>query len=283
MLASRVRSVTLQKMSSAIVLGRSMSSVPAARRLDGRVAVVTASTEGIGYAIARRLGQEGAKVVISSRKKDNVDKVVQTLKDEGLSVTGIVCHVGKAEDRKSLIAKTVAAHGGIDILVSNAAVNPIFGSMLETTEDAWDKIFDINIKSAFFLAKEAMPHMGTGGRKGGSVVFVSSIAGFAPFEALGAYSVSKTALFGLTKALSREVGARNIRVNCIAPGIIKTKFSEALWTNKAILEKTLEDVPLNRLGSAEDCAGTVSFLASDDAAYVTGETIVTAGGMQSRL
>ncbi|CAH1269487.1 DHRS2 [Branchiostoma lanceolatum] len=250
-------------------------------KLAGKVAVVTASTDGIGLAIARRLGQDGAKVIISSRKEKNVQRAVQELQGENLDVTGMVCHVGKAEDRKNLIQHAVDKYGGLDILVSNAAANPAFGPMMDTTEAAWDKIFDTNVKAAFFLAKDAVPHMEK--RGGGSIIFVGSTAGYKPNELLGPYSVSKTALLGLVKAMAPQCGRLNIRVNGIAPGIIKTRFSEAIWKNEGPLKEQLLQIPLSRLGEPEDCAGPVSFLCSDDAAYITGETIIMSGGMVSRL
>jgi len=191
-----------------------------------------------------------------------------------------VCNVDTSEARAKLIASAVAKFGRIDILVSNVAVNPTFGEMLETTDEkTWDKIFDVNVKSHFFLIKEAVPHM----PKGSSITLVSSYAGFTPNPFLGAYSVSKTALLGLTKVLSHTLGARGIRINCIAPGLIKTKFSSALWKTDGVSEKHVEGQPIKRLGEPEDCAGAVSFFASSSASYVTGETMVIGGGLQSRL
>ncbi|XP_065913071.1 dehydrogenase/reductase SDR family member 4-like [Dysidea avara] len=250
-------------------------------RLDGRVAIVTASTEGIGFAIARKLGLDGATVMVSSRKQQNVDKAVEKLKEDNINVAGMVCHVGKEEDRKQLIQETVDKFGKLDILVSNAAVNPIFGPIMEATEKAWDKIFDVNVKASFLLAKEAYPHLKNS--HNGSIVFVSSVGGFVPLSGLGAYSVSKTALFGLTRALSVELGVENIRVNCLAPGIIKTHFSSAIWTSEAATERIVDTLSIKRLGQPEDCGGTVSFLCSDDASYITGEIILVTGGMQARL
>ncbi|XP_071785454.1 dehydrogenase/reductase SDR family member 4-like [Asterias amurensis] len=260
---------------------RNMASASVCKRLIGKVAVVTASTDGIGFAIAKRLGNEGAHVVISSRKQKNVDSALEQLKADKLSVSGMVCHVGKAEHRANLVSQTVAEYGGIDILVSNAAVNPVFGPMLQTTEEQWDKIFDINVKAAFLLIKECVPHMKD--RKGSSITIVSSVGGFQPFSLLGPYSVSKTALLGMTKALASDCGPMGIRVNCIAPGIIKTRFSEALWTNEAALEQTLVTSAIKRAGEPDECAGTVAFLSSDDASYITGENILITGGGQSRL
>eukprot|EP00455_Lapot_gusevi_P026301 TRINITY_DN2776_c0_g1_i3.p1 TRINITY_DN2776_c0_g1~~TRINITY_DN2776_c0_g1_i3.p1 ORF type:complete len:254 (+),score=80.11 TRINITY_DN2776_c0_g1_i3:68-829(+) len=251
-----------------------------AKRLTNKVAVVTGSTDGIGFAIAERFASEGAKVVVSSRKAANVKKAVETIKAKfpNTSVHGVVCHIGIAADRKKLVQETVEKFGQIDILVSNVAVNPTMGSTLETDEKTWDKIFDINVKCSFLIAQECVPHM----KNGGSITFVASQAGFTPFALLGAYSVSKTALFGLTKVLAQEL-APNIRVNCLAPGIIKTRFSVPLWKEDAIAEKALEGIPMRRFGTPAECAGTVAFLASEDASYVTGEIIVVNGGTTSRL
>lgn len=274
--------VTLGRRSSFLLQAIRMSSSAAGNgKLSGKVAVVTASTEGIGLAIARRLGQDGAKVMVSSRKQDNVDKTVSQLKSENLDVAGLVCHVGKAEDRTKLIEQTLSQFGGIDILVSNAAANPTFGPMLDTPESAWDKIFDTNVKAAFFLCKEIVPHMDK--RGGGSVVFVSSFAGYTPMEFLGPYSVSKTALIGLTKALVPQLSSMNIRVNCVAPGVIQTKFSEQLWKNPAIKDMILQMIPMHRVGEPPEVAGLVSFLSSDDASYITGETTLVTGGIPGRL
>ncbi|XP_060553516.1 dehydrogenase/reductase SDR family member 4-like [Ruditapes philippinarum] len=274
--------VTLGRRSSFLLQAIRMSSSAAGNgKLSGKVAVVTASTEGIGLAIARRLGQDGAKVMVSSRKQDNVDKTVSQLKSENLDVAGLVCHVGKAEDRTKLIEQTLSQFGGIDILVSNAAANPTFGPMLDTPESAWDKIFDTNVKAAFFLCKEIVPHMEK--RGGGSVVFVSSFAGYTPMEFLGPYSVSKTALIGLTKALVPQLSSMNIRVNCVAPGVIQTKFSEQLWKNPAIKDMILQMIPMHRVGEPPEVAGLVSFLSSDDASYITGETTLVTGGIPGRL
>lgn len=251
-------------------------------RLLGKTAVISASTDGIGFAIAQRLGQEGANIVISSRKEQNVEAALTKLRSLGLTqVHGVKCHVGVAEDRSTLLKEAVAKFGGIDILVSNAAVNPEVGSVLDCSEKAWDKIFEINVKCSFLLAKEVLPYLRQ--RKGGSIVFVSSIAGFQPFSLLGAYSVSKTALFGLTKAASQDLAQEGIRVNCVAPGIVKTKFSSALHETEEAAEAALSMIPMKRFASPDEISGTVAFLVSDDASYVTGETIVAAGGMPSRL
>ncbi|XP_033754783.1 dehydrogenase/reductase SDR family member 4-like [Pecten maximus] len=261
-------------------LGIRMAST-SSQKLAGKVAIVTASTDGIGYAIAERLGQDGAKVVVSSRKQKNVDTAIEKLRAKNLDVYGTVCHVGKKEDRASLIKQTLDQYGGIDIVVSNAAVNPFFGPTLDCSEEQWDKIFDLNVKATFMMIKETVPHIQT--RGGGSIVVVSSIAGFNPIPMLGPYSVSKTALLGLIKALVPQLASMNIRINGLAPGIIDTNFSQALTSTEEIAKPILSNVPLNRFGQPHECAGIVSFLSSDDAAYITGETVMVTGGIPARL
>lgn len=251
------------------------------KRLEGKTAVVTASTDGIGYAIAKRLAQEGAKVMISSRKESNVKRAVNELLGENLNVAGITCHVGQTEDRKKLFHETLLKFGGLDILVSNAAVNPVVGSVLDCPEEAWDKIFDINVKSTYLLMKESLPLLQNSTSP--SIIIVSSIAGYQPFDILGAYSISKTALLGLCKAAAEDLSTYGIRVNCIAPGIIKTKFSEALYLSESAYETAIDKIPIRRLGMPNEIGSIAAFLASEDASYITGETIVAAGGMTSRL
>ncbi|EFN81254.1 dehydrogenase/reductase SDR family member 4 [Harpegnathos saltator] len=250
-------------------------------RLEGKVAIVTASTDGIGLSIARRLAQEGAKVMISSRKELNVKNTVEKLQSEGLEVAGTICHVGKTEDRKKLFEKTVADFGGLDILVSNAAVNPSVGTVLDTTEEVWDKIFDINVKSTYLLMKESLPLLKQS--KSPSIIIISSIAGYQPFNLLGVYSISKTALLALCKATAEELAPDGIRVNCIAPGLIKTKFSRAMHEMEEAHEVAISQISMRRIGQPDEIGGTAAFLASDDASYVTGEVIVVSGGMKSRL
>ncbi|XP_053558290.1 dehydrogenase/reductase SDR family member 4 [Bombina bombina] len=260
---------------------QSAGATVAQKKLQGKVALVTASTEGIGFSIAQRLAQDGASVLLSSRKQQNVDRAVRELKEKGLNVEGTICHVGKKEDRERLVETAIQKFGGVDILVSNAAVNPFFGSMLDSDEDVWDKILDINVKAAFLLVKLVVPKMQE--RGGGSIVIVSSVAGFTPFPSLGPYSVSKTALLGLTKALAPELSPVNIRVNCLAPGLIRTKFSSALWKNESVMPHLMSALGINRIGEPDECAGAVSFLCSPDASYITGETVVVSGGGHSRL
>nr|KYP58287.1 Dehydrogenase/reductase SDR family member 4 [Cajanus cajan] len=245
------------------------------KRFEGKVAIVTASTQGIGFAIAERLGLEGASVVISSRRQQNVDAAVEILRAKGIEASGLVCHVSNAQQRKNLIDQTVQKYGKIDVVVSNAAANPSVDSILQTKDSVLDKLWEINVKATILLLKDAVPQM----QKGSSVVIISSIAGYNPPPSLAMYGVTKTALLGLTKALAAEM-APDTRVNCVAPGFVPTNFASFLTTNDAL---AIAETLLGRLGTTEDMAAATAFLASDDAAYVTGETIVVAGGTPSRL
>ncbi|KAJ3663961.1 hypothetical protein Zmor_008174 [Zophobas morio] len=261
---------------------RGMSAAPLSRLCD-KIAIVTGSTDGIGFAIARRFAQEGAHVIISSRKQKNVDAAVGKLQSEGLKVSGLVCHVSNSEDRQKLYARARDL-GGLDIVVSNAAVNPSLAPVLDCDEKAWDKIFEVNVKASFMLAKESLCLLKQ--RKSGRIIFISSIGGFQPcepFEDLGAYSVSKTALVGLTKAAATQLAKDQITVNAIAPGIVQTKFSKILVDDDHKKNRVLARVPMGRLAQPQDIAAAAAFLASDDASYITGETIIVAGGMPSRL
>lgn len=248
------------------------------KRFVGKVAIVTASTQGIGFGIAERLGLEGAAVVISSRRQKNVDEAVKKLKDRGIEVIGLVCHVSNAQHRKDLIKNTIEKYGKLDVVVCNAAANPAVDGILETKESVLDKLWEINVKTSILLLQEAGPHL----QKGSSVVFVSSIAGFQPPKGLAMYGVTKTTLLGLTKALAAEM-APDIRVNCVAPGFVPTHFASFLTTNEEMKKSLEEKTLLNRLGTTQDMAAAAAYLASDDASYVTGETLVVAGGMPSRL
>lgn len=245
------------------------------------MAIVTASTDGIGLAAAQALGKKGAHVVVSSRRQANVDKAVALLQSQSIQVTGTTCNVGKAEDREKLVDLTLQTYGGVDILVSNAAVNPFFGNTMDSTEEVWDKILSINVKASFLMTKLVVPHMEK--RGGGNVVFVSSVAGYQPMPALGPYSVSKTALLGLTRVLAPELAPSNIRVNCVAPGIIKTRFSSALWENEDVMDEFKKQISIKRVGEPDEIGGVISFLCSDEASYITGETITVTGGMACRL
>ncbi|KAK2992224.1 hypothetical protein RJ640_005711 [Escallonia rubra] len=248
------------------------------KRFQGKVAIVTASTQGIGFGIAERLGLEGASVVISSRRQKNVDEAVEKLKARGIEALGLVCHVSNAQHRKSLVEKTVQKYGKIDVVVSNAAANPSVDPILETKESVLDKLWEINVKASILLLQDAAPHL----QKGSSVILISSMAAYQPQASMAMYGVTKTALLGLTKALAAEMGP-DTRVNCVAPGIVPTHFADFITRTEEIRKATEEKTLLNRLGTTEDMAAATAFLASDDASYITGETLVVAGGIPSRL
>ncbi|CAI9099491.1 OLC1v1036318C1 [Oldenlandia corymbosa var. corymbosa] len=225
------------------------------KRFEGKVAIVTASTQGIGFSVAERLGLEGASVVISSRNQVNVEEAIGKLKAKGIEVFGVVCHVSNALQRKHLIEKTVQKYGKIDVFVSMAAVNPSVNGILEIEESILDKMWDVNVKSSILLLQEAAPHLQKG---------------------------SSTALLGLTKALAAEL-APNTRVNCVVPGIIPTRFAGFITSNDVVRNYFKEMTYLKRLGTTHEIAATIAFLASDDASYITGESLAAIGGYPCRL
>jgi NAD(P)-dependent dehydrogenase (short-subunit alcohol dehydrogenase family) len=245
-------------------------------QLDNKVAIVTGASKGIGEAMARGLAEFGAKVVISSRKRESVDAVAESFQNDGLEAIAIAANMGNVEEAQTLIDQTVDAYGGIDIIINNAAANPVFGPIQNTEERAFDKILDVNLKGPFELCKKAYPILKQ--RGGGSIINISSIGGLTPERGIGIYSVSKAGLINLTKVMAQDWGADNIRVNAICPGLIKTKFSEALWGNEPILERFLQQIPLNRVGTSDDIAGLAVYLASDAAAYCTGGVYLVDGG-----
>jgi len=245
-------------------------------QLDNKVAIVTGASKGIGEAMARGLAEFGAKVVISSRKRESVDAVAESFQNDGLEAIAIAANMGNVEEAQTLIDQTVDAYGGIDIIINNAAANPVFGPIQNTEERAFDKILDVNLKGPFELCKKAYPILKQ--RGGGSIINISSIGGLTPERGIGIYSVSKAGLINLTKVMAQDWGADNIRVNAICPGLIKTKFSEALWGNEPILDRFLQQIPLNRVGTSEDIAGLAVYLASDAAAYCTGGVYLIDGG-----
>ena len=245
-------------------------------QLDGKVALVTGASKGIGEAMARGLAEFGAKVVVSSRKQDAVDAVAEAFKAAGLEATGIAANVGNLDDVGALVDKTVESYGGIDIIINNAAANPVFGPLQDTDERAFDKIIDVNLKGPFELCKKAYPIMKQ--RGGGSIIHISSIGGLRPEDGIGIYSVSKAAIINLTRAMAQDWGADNIRVNAICPGLIKTRFSEALWNNESSFDRFVKRIPLGRIGEPDDLAGLAVYLSSDASAYCTGGIYMADGG-----
>ncbi len=244
--------------------------------LSGKVAVVTGASKGIGKAIARAFAEQGATVVISSRKQDAVDAVAAEFTADGLKAAGIAAHMGSMEDIKNLTDKTIALFGGIDVIVNNAATNPIYGPVVTADTGVFDKIMDVNVKGPFEFAKLAYPSMKA--RGGGSIINISSVEGLSPGLGLGLYSVSKSALIMLTKVMAKELGTDNIRANVICPGLVDTKFSEALTSNEKLLGHLMATQPIKRVAQPEDMAGLALFLASDASAYVTGAVYTNDGG-----
>ncbi len=245
--------------------------------LEGRVGLVTGASRGIGRAIALRLAQAGAKVVVCSRKPDGVQSVADEIQAAGGQALAVQAHVGKAEDVAALVTRTLALWGRIDIVVNNAGTNPHFGPLLTADEGQFDKIMDTNVKGAFRLCKAIVPYMEQQG--GGKIINIASIAGLRPSPAMGVYCVSKAALLMLTQVLAMELGRANIQVNAIAPGVIKTRLSEALWQTPQIAEPILGRMPLGRFGEPEDIAGLALYLASPASDYITGAVFVVDGGL----
>lgn len=244
--------------------------------LEGKVALITGASKGIGFGIAEIFAAAGAKVIISSRKQDALDEMANVLNAKGYEVTGIACNVGNMEELPVLVDKSVEKYGTIDILVNNAATNPVFGPVHETSLEAFDKIMNVNVKAAFELCRLCFPYL----RKssGASVINISSIGGISPEQGLGIYSVSKAALISLTKVFAKEWGEAKIRVNAICPGLIQTKFSEALWSNEKIMAMIMKQLAIKRAGTSEEIGAMALFLASSASSYTTGGVFTADGG-----
>lgn len=251
--------------------------------LEGKVAVITGGSRGIGRAIGLRFARAGASVVLSSRRQEGVqavaDEVNAMLGSQGAAprAMAVAAHVGHTEEVQALVERTMEVYGQVDIAVSNAATNPHFGPLMTADEGQWDKILDTNAKGAFRLCKAVVPHMQAQG--GGKILNVASLAGLAPSPGMGLYGISKAALIMFTQQLAVELGPDNIQVNAIAPGVIKTRFSQLLWQTPQIAEPTLGRLPLGRFGEPEDVAGLALFLASPAADYITGGVYVVDGGL----
>ena len=245
--------------------------------LKGKVAIITGSSRGIGRAAAEAMAELGAKVVVSSRKAEPCEEVAEGIRAKGGEAIVIPCNIGRRNEVEALIAQTEKQLGPIDILVCNAAVNPYFGPLAEIPDEAFDKIMSSNVKSNLWLCNLAIPGMAK--RGSGAVIIVSSIAALRGSLMLGAYGISKAADLGLTRNLALEWGARNIRVNCVAPGLIKTDFARALWENPDALAYRNERTPLRRIGTPEEVGGVIAFLASPAAGFITGEVLVVDGGV----
>lgn len=244
--------------------------------LSGRVALVTGASRGIGSAIATALAEHGAQVVISSRKQADLDAEAERINARfSERAVAIAAHAGKPEDLQRLVDEVMAKFARIDILVNNAATNPYFGPVLGADLAAWDKTFEVNVRGIFLLTK--LVYEASMEQRGGVVINVASVGGLKPGLGLGIYNISKAAVIMLTRQLAHELGGK-VRVNAVAPGLIKTRFAEALWGNEAILERILSNNPMGRIGTPDEVAGAVVFLASDAASYINGEVLVIDGG-----
>ncbi len=245
--------------------------------LSGKTAIITGSSRGIGRAAAHALAACGAKVVISARKAEPCEEVAAEIRKAGGEALVIPCNISRKPEVEALVAGTLAAWGKVDILVSNAAVNPVYGPLGSLSDEAFDKIMHANVKSNLWLANLVLPGMAE--RGGGSMIIVSSIAGIRGTPVIGGYGISKAADFALARNLAVEWGQKNIRVNCVAPGLIKTDFARALWEDEAMLKQRTATTPLRRIGEPHEIGGIVAFLASNAASFITGQVIVADGGV----
>ena len=243
--------------------------------LQGKVALVTGSTRGIGKSVAEELARAGARVAVSSRKAEACESVRQEFERSGFDVLAQPCNVSRKEELQALVDATVRKWGGIDIVVANAASNPYYGPLTGIPDDAFDKIVANNVKSVLWLAAMTLPGM----KKGGSFILVGSIGGLLANTVIGAYGISKAAGHHLVRNLAAEWGPKNVRVNAIAPGLVKTDFARALWEDEARRAERVSNTPLRRLGEPRDIGGIAVFLASEAAAFVTGQVIVADGGV----
>jgi len=245
--------------------------------LTGKVAIVTGSSRGIGRSSAELLAKLGAKVVISSRKAEACEEVAAGIRKGGGDAHVIACNISRRAEVEALISGATAHYGKIDILVCNAAVNPYYGPLLGISDEAFDKIMNSNVKSNIWLCSLVIPRMAE--RGAGSVVIISSIGGLRGSPVIGAYGISKAADFSLCRSLANEWGPKGVRINCIAPGLVKTDFAKALWEDAEKLKQRCATTPLRRIGEPGEIAGAVAYLGSDASSFMTGQTIVIDGGV----
>jgi NAD(P)-dependent dehydrogenase (short-subunit alcohol dehydrogenase family) len=245
--------------------------------LSGKVALITGSTRGIGKSMAEELARAGCKVVLSSRKAEACEAARAEFEKQGFEVLARPCNVSRKEDLQALVDATVAKWGRIDIAIANAAANPYYGPLAQIPDEAFDKVFLNNVKSVLWLASMTLPGMAE--RGGGSFISIGSIGGIIANTVIGAYGMSKAADHHLVRNLAAEWGPKNVRVNAIAPGLIKTDFAKALWEDEKRRADREANTPLRRLGVPRDIGGIAVFLASDAAAFITGQTIVADGGV----
>ena len=244
--------------------------------LAGKVAIVTGASKGIGLSIARGLAEYGAKVVISSRSQESLDLVAKELSVDGLKVFPFACHVGDENQRKDLVKKTIDIYGRIDILVNNAAINPVHDSIEKMSSEVYDKILNVNLKAAFDLSNLCFPYLKKD--KEGAIINIASVEGLKPSFGLGLYSITKAALIMLTQVQAKEWGKYGIRSNAICPGLIKTKFSSALWQNEKLKKQIEKHLPAGRVAEPIEMSGLAVYLSSSAGSYTTGGIYTADGG-----
>lgn len=245
--------------------------------IAGKTVIITGSTRGIGMAIAERFAQAGAKVVISSRKQDVCDEVAKELTDKGFSAIGIAAHNGDKAALYALVQKTIDHFGAVNVLINNAATNPHFGQMLDAEDSLWQKTIEVNIMGNLWLTQATVAHMRKIG--GGKIINVASVNGIRPGGFQGIYSMTKAAVISMTKTLAMELAGDNIQVNAIAPGLIKTKFAQAIWDNDALHSGVIGRTPMGRIGEPDEIAGIALYLASPASSFTTGQVFVVDGGI----
>jgi len=246
--------------------------------LSGKTAIVTGASRGIGEAIARRLAQHGARVVVSSRKPDACQTIVDSINEaEGREAAfAIGCNISHKEELQRLVDETKAKCGAPDILVANAAVNPYYGPSAGMSDEQFDKILTCNVKATHWLSHMVLPDMRA--KKDGAIIIISSVGGFVGSAEIGGYNISKAADLALARNLAVEAGPDNVRVNCICPGVVKTRFAEALWKDPKIEKMMTQQLPLRRFGEVDDIAGAAVFLASPAGKWMTGQGMIIDGG-----
>jgi dehydrogenase/reductase SDR family member 4 len=246
------------------------------KRYNNKVCLVTGSTQGIGYAMAERFGLEGGIVILASRRQENLKSAEEEFKSKGIKYHSFICNFNTKEDRTKIFAAIKEKYGRLDVLVCNVAANPYFGNSYDINEKEFDKIFEVNVKNTFFTIKEALPLLKN--TKGSNILIISSQAGYTPFQMLGVYSMTKTVLLSMTKLLAEELAKFNMRVNCIAPGIINTKFSKAIMESEEAMSNFMK-----RAGVPSEIQGAAAFMCSEEASFMTGETVCITGGSHGRL
>jgi NAD(P)-dependent dehydrogenase (short-subunit alcohol dehydrogenase family) len=244
--------------------------------IAGKVAIVTGASRGIGQAIAERMAEAGAKVVLSSRKQESLNPVAAAIQAKGSEAIAVVAHNGEKAALQALAQAALDAYGRIDILVNNAATNPHFGAVLEAEDSLWQKTIEVNIMGNMWLTQAVVPVMRKNG--GGKIINIASVNGLRPGRLQGIYSMTKAAVINLTQTLAMELGIDNIQVNAIAPGLVQTKFARVIWENDVIIQEMMNRTPAGRIGQPDDIAGIALYLASPASAYTTGQVFVVDGG-----